>query len=52
MTYYGYSSDETLIIVSGEHLDALRAIYGCVAAEARKWRIMQAIEKVLRGDQD
>lgn len=52
MTYYGYSSDELLIVVSGEHLDVLRAIYGYAAVEDRRQRIFEAIEKVLPGDVD
>ena len=52
MTYYGYGSDEMLTVVSGEHLDLLRAIYGHAAVEDRRRRILEAIERVLRGDVD
>lgn len=45
MTYYGYQSDESLCVVSGEHMDALRALYGYEAVRRRTERILREIEK-------
>ena len=50
MTYYGYTSYESIGIVSGNHLNALRKLYGRQAVLARKWRILQEIQRLLRED--
>lgn len=47
MTYWGYQSEEAIPIVSGEHLDALMAIYGCEATKETHRRILREIRRVL-----
>ena len=48
MTYYGFTSDETICVVSGEHFDSLRKLYGRQAVLIRRWRILQEIQRLLQ----
>jgi hypothetical protein len=48
MIYYGYESEAAMRVISGEHLDALMAIYGSQAVCLQNARIISEIERLLR----